>query len=95
MNLDTVFQKRGEVIVRCIAGEILLIPIRNQLADMQKIFSMNSTAEFIWNQLDGKQNLSSIKDRVMLNFAVGEEIAVSDIKEYICQLRDANIIEEV
>ena len=95
MNLDTVFQKKGEVILRRIAGETLLIPIRNQLAEMQKIFSMNSIAEFIWNQLDGKQNLSHIRDRVLLNFAVSEETAASDIKEYICQLREANIIEEV
>jgi len=95
MNLASIYQKKEDVIVRCIAGEILLIPVRSQLADMQKIFSLNTVAEFIWQQLDGKQSLKKIQEEVTANFEVTEKQVITDVQEYIKQLLEANIVEEI
>jgi hypothetical protein len=94
MNLNTIFRKKEEIVTRQIAGETLLIPIRSQLADMQNIFALNPTAEYIWQQLDGKQNLEIIHRGITDNFQVETRQAHSDLEEFISQLLEAGIIEE-
>jgi hypothetical protein len=95
MDLNTVYCKKENMVTRQIAGETLLVPIRSQVADMQNIFALTHTsAEYIWQQLDGKQNLQQIHQGIMDNFQVENQQSLSDLQEFISQLVDAGIIEE-
>ena len=95
MNLNTIYRKKENIVTRRIAGETLLVPIRSQVADMQNIFALtHSTAEYIWQQLDGKQNLQHIHQGIMDNFQVENQQALSDLQEFISRLLEAGIIEE-
>jgi hypothetical protein len=95
MNLNSIYRKKEDIVTRQIAGETLLVPIRSQLADMQNIFALNSTAEFIWNQLDGKQNLEDILEGIGRQFDVEKEQAAPDLRDFITRLKEAGIIEEL
>jgi methyltransferase-like protein len=95
MNLKSIFRKKEDIVTRQIAGETLLVPIRNQVADMQRIFALNPVAEYIWQQLDGKQNLENIHHGILANYEAEDDQAGSDLEEFIAQLLEAGIIEEV
>ncbi len=95
MNLSSIYRKREDIVTRRIAGETILVPIRSNLADMQRLFTLNTAAEYIWQQLDAKRNLKEIHDGILANFEVEKDQADSDIREFISQLMDAAIIEEV
>jgi hypothetical protein len=95
MNLSSIYRKKEDIVTRQIAGETILVPIRSNLADMQRLFTLNTVAEYIWQQLDGKRNLKEIHDGILANFEVENDQADSDIREFISQLMDAAIIEEV
>jgi methyltransferase-like protein len=94
MNLMSVYQKKEDIVTRSIADETLLVPIRSQMADMQRIFALNPAAEFIWQQLDGKQKLENILEGITSNFNVEKVQAESDLQEFILQLIKEGIIEE-
>jgi hypothetical protein len=95
MNLNLIYRKKENIVTRQIAGETMLVPIRSQVADMQNIFALtHSTAEYIWQQLDGKQDLEHIHQGIMDNFQVENQQALSDLQEFISKLLDAGIIEE-
>ena len=95
MNLSSIYQKKEDIVTRRIADETLLVPIRSHLADMQRIFALNRVAEYIWQQLDGKRNLKEIHTGIIANFEVEKDRAGSDIREFISQLIESGIIEEV
>lgn len=88
------FIKAGEIVSRSIAGETILVPVSGKLADMQRIFSLNAVAEFIWKRLDGEKNLSAIRDEIIEYFEVGKEQAESDIREFISELLKEKLITE-
>lgn len=95
MNLNSIYRKKENIVTRRIAGETLLVPIRSQVADMQRIFALNqATADYIWRQLDGKQNLQQIHQGIMDNFQVENQQALSDLGDFISRLLEAGIIEE-
>ena len=89
---ETVYTRADDVIRRQIAGETLLVPIRGELALLDRIFALNPVAAFIWEQLDGRRSVGDIRQGVLEKFEVGPEAAEADIREFIDALRQANLI---
>ena len=96
MTQDTfwkaVYTRADDVIRRQIAGETLLVPIRGELALLDRIFALNPVAAFIWEQLDGRRSAGDIRQGVLAKFEVAPEAAEADIREFIEALRQANLI---
>jgi hypothetical protein len=90
-----VFVKNEEVISRKIAGEAILVPVRGKLADMKRIFMLNPVAEYIWDRIDGKNNIQNIKDNIVSSFDVDRETAEHDIEEFVTALLKENLVTEV
>jgi hypothetical protein len=88
------YRKNEDVIARQIAGETLLVPIRGDLAGIQRIFALDKVAEYIWQQLDAETTLEAIRDGVLANFDVGMEQAEADIERFIAELLEAGLIVE-
>ncbi len=90
-----VFRKRGELVSRDIAGETILVPIKGKLADMQRIFSLNPVASYIWARLDGRRSLAEIVEDVVNGFDVEHTEAENDLREFVGELVKASLIEAV
>lgn len=93
--LRKVFKKKEDFISRTIAGEMILVPLRGTLTDMQKIFSLNPVAGFIWEKLDGRKTLGELRDDILATFDVEVGDANSDIQEFITQLLKEGLIAEL
>ena len=88
-----VFIKNDTIVSRKIGDELFLVPVKGTLADMQKIFTLNPVAEYIWHELDQK-NLHDICNGVVSMFEVEKEQAETDIREFIAELLKADLIGE-
>ena len=89
---DKIFIRNQDIVSRRIAGELFLVPVKGKLADMEKIFTLTTVAEYIWDRLDGQRSLDDIRNDVVARFDVGEEQADSDIREFIAELVEAGLI---
>jgi hypothetical protein len=89
------FRKHEHIVSRAIIGETLLVPISGQLADMQHIFTLNPVADYVWNHLDGETSTGDIRDGILSEFDVEQNEAVLDLIEFLDELRNAELIEEV
>jgi hypothetical protein len=85
---------RKEIVFREIAGETILVPISGKLANLQKIYSLNPVAEYIWKQLDGKRTLQEISDNIQSVFEVKKEQVDEDIQEFIAELLKEDLITQ-
>ncbi len=89
-----VFKKDERIVTRGVAGETILVPLRGKLAELQRIFSLNPVAEYIWQELDGKRSVEEIRDDVLANFAVEKEQADREIDLFVKELLEAGLIKE-
>ena len=55
-----VYRKVEGVIHRVIGDEHVLIPIRQNLGDLQNVFALNDTAAFIFDQVDGVRDSTQV-----------------------------------
>src|SRR5512146_1781171 len=81
-RLTEIYRKQEGVISRKIAGEVLLVPVMGDLADMQKIFSLGPVAESIWEKIDGEKTVRQITEEIVETFAIGKDEAEADLLEF-------------
>ena len=86
--------KNEDIVSRRIADELIIVPIRGKLADMQRIFALNPVAEYIWQALDDHRRLGDIRDHILSHYEIGKEQAEADILNFIDELRAADLIRE-
>jgi hypothetical protein len=90
-----VYKKNDAVISRKIAGEMILVPIRGNLADMRRIFTLNPVAEYIWDRVDGEKSIQNIGRGIVSAFDVTPESAERDLEEFVSALLKEQLIAEV
>ena len=95
MNLVQKFRKKETIASRTIAAESFLVPVCGKPADMENIFVLNPLADFIWQRLDGRQTLAAILAAIVDNFAVESKQARIDMTDFIRQMLENALIEEV
>ena len=88
-----VYVRAEGVILRSIAGEALLVPIRKDLADMREVFTLNPIGVVIWQLLDGFLPLSGLLSAVLERYEVAEEQASADLVSFMEQLSARGLIE--
>ena len=68
-----------DFILRQIAGENILVPCGEAAKKINGLINLNSTAAFIWKNLDEVKDLDELAARVMAEFEVDEETAKRDV----------------
>ncbi len=93
MNLSsTIYSKNPDIVFRKIAGEIILVPIRNNVANLESIYTLNPVACRIWELIDGCKNNKQVKDAIIEEFAVQSDIAEKDLNEFLLQAEELRLI---
>ena len=92
--LDKVYSKSDSIVFRKIADEFILVPIRQNVGDLESIYTLNETAARIWELIDGKIEVGKIKEKIVEEFEVTPEEAEKDIMEHLQQLEGIKAITE-
>lgn len=88
-----IYKKKKGLVTREIAGETLIVPLHGNLADMQRIFTLDSVAAFIWEHLDGEKSIDQICADVEAGFETGDRDVPADARHFIGELLEAGLIE--
>ncbi len=83
---NQIYRKDPSIVARQIAGEMLLVPIRQNVGDLESIYLLNETALFAWNHFDGSATLADIRTHLTQEFAVDEQQAGQDLLELVANL---------
>ena len=95
--LEKCYQKDPGTPSREIAEEIILVPIRRKLADVNAIYLLQDQVSLrIWELIDGQKKVKEIIELIGKEFEVNLEQAQIDILEFFSQLEKiGGIIKEV
>lgn len=88
-------RRDSSIVTREIAGETILVPIRQNVGDLESIYTLNETASRIWALIDGRRTLGDIRDEMVAEFDVDEAEAEQDLLELVEQLQAAGALEMV
>lgn len=90
---NDIYQKSETVVTRQVADEVILVPIKGEVASMKRIFALdNPVAQYIWEKIDGRRNMHQLLETVLDVFAVEEAALRDDLAEFIAGLRASELI---
>ncbi|MDO8526870.1 MAG: PqqD family protein [Deltaproteobacteria bacterium] len=90
-----IYQKHSNMVSRRIMDEVILVPISRNAADMQNIYSLNSTGARVWDLLDGKNSAEQILQTLVEEHEVDAQTVRSDFDSLMADLREIGAVEEI
>lgn len=94
-DLNTILSHAPSIVTRKTGNEYVLVPVTNNIADMDSVYTLNETGAFIWEHIDGKRSLSEITDLLVQEYEIEYEIAKDDIISFVENMKAFLIVSEM
>lgn len=88
MDKTVIFSKLSSVVSRQVGDECIIIPLSNNIVDMDKVITLNDTAAFLWRQIDGKQTIFDIIKNLIEEYDIDESVATHDVIAFINDMQE-------
>lgn len=82
-GLKSIPARSSSIVTRKTGNEYVLVPITNNIADMNSVFTLNETGAFIWEQIDGRRNVEEIIAELTKEYDIDKQNAESDVFTFI------------
>ena len=83
---------KKELIMREIAGDIILVPVGKAVYDSNGLFALNEVGAFIWKLLPNVHTEEELCSAVLVQYDVSAETAKQDVHEFLQKLQEMEII---
>ena len=87
-----IYRQDDSIVSRRIEDEVILVPIRQNVADLESIYTLNEVGAYLWEQMDGRRTTAEILALTVEEFEVSEEEAQKDLTDFIQQLSSIGAI---
>lgn len=91
--VNRVCQKDPDIVSRKIADEVILVPIRQNVEDLESIYTLKEVGARIWELIDGKRKIYQIRDTILEEFDVTPQKIEKDLTKYIKELEKIGAIK--
>ncbi len=93
VNLKSVPSRSSSVVTRKTGSEYVLVPVTNNIADMNSVYTLNETGAFLWELIDGENNIEDMIEALIREYDIDEETATADVFEFINEMNKYLIIK--
>jgi hypothetical protein len=96
IGMDSVLAPSGDIVVREIDGEIIIIPLFAGIGDMEQgLFALNGTAKAIWQRLDGRTNLRAVSTSLAQEYDAPQAEIERDVFGLVSELAQRRMLVDV
>ena len=92
---EKVYAQAGDVICRQVGHESILVPIRNNVGNLDYIYTLSPVAARIWSLIDGKRAIDDIIETICGEYDVTREQAAADVAELVSDLENVSLLLQV
>src|ERR1700675_1763880 len=89
------FIRNRDVVSRQIEGELIIVPIRRGVGDLNSLYTLNPVGSVLWDFLTEGHTLAEMIQRVCDEFEVTGNQAQSDIQEFLGSLLEEKLVQSL
>ena len=90
---ETQIKRKDNYIFRKIVKEMVLVPVKQDVAEMEYIFTLNEVGAYIWDKLSQATTVAKVEQAVVAAFDVDPAVAEEDIHLFLEELEALNALE--
>ena len=80
------YRRNSDFIFRKIIDETILVPIHQDVNDMDSIYAMNEVASFIWEFLEKPGTYQDMEIALLKEYDAPQELISSDLERFLDEL---------
>jgi hypothetical protein len=92
-GLKSILSHSASIVTRKTGNEYVLVPITNNIADMNSVYTLNETGAYIWELIDGVKNVEEIIAALTEEYDIDKQNAQADVFTFIDTMSKYLIIQ--
>jgi methyltransferase-like protein len=92
-GLKSILSHSASIVTRKTGNEYVLVPITNNIADMNSVYTLNETGAYIWDQIDGEKSVEEIITALTEEYDIDYQNAEADVFSFINTMSKYLIIQ--
>jgi hypothetical protein len=89
------YKRNQDVVSRKIEGELVIVPIRSGVGDLNSLYTLNPVGCVLWDYMDDERTLPEMVKRVCDEFEVTAAQAQTDIEIFLESLVAEDLVQAV
>lgn len=95
LSLDARFIRNQDVVSRKIEGELIIVPIRSGVGDLNSLYTLNPVGSVLWDFMTEGHTVEEMVQRICDEFEVTTTQAEQDIEAFLNSLVEENLVQAV
>jgi hypothetical protein len=89
---DVRFVRNQDLVSRKIEGELIIVPIRRGVGDLNSLYTLNPVGCVLWDFMTEGHTVSEMVDRVCDEFEVTQAQAQADIEAFLDSMLEEKLV---
>jgi hypothetical protein len=89
------YERNHDVVSRKIEGELIIVPIRSGVGDLNSLYTLNPVGSVLWDFMDQGHTIQEMVQRICDEFEVTAAQAQQDIEAFLDSLMTEQLIQSV
>jgi hypothetical protein len=85
--ISAIYQEKNHFVCRQTGDELLLIPLKDNVADFNQYLTLNEVGAFIWENLEEGDDESILVSKICAEFEANEGEVMDDLGAFLEKLR--------
>lgn len=82
LQMNNTYSKKTECVIKEVGKEHILVPITDNIAEMNTMYNLNEMGAFIWNLIDGELSNYEIAEKIIEEYEIDIETAKKDVDNF-------------
>lgn len=95
MIIEKRYERNPDFIYRRIVDESVLVPIHQDVADMNCIYTLNGLGAFLWEKLAEPASRAELQSAVLAEYDADLEVLESDLEKFLAEMTSIGALREV
>lgn len=89
------FVRNPDFIFRKIVEETILVPVYQDVADMEAIYSLNELGAFLWEHLEEPLAKDELEEHILADFDVDQDTVKHDLAQFLQDMEEIGAVMKV
>jgi len=87
------FVRNREVVTRQIEGELVIVPIRSGVGNLNSLYTLNQVGALLWDFMNESHTIREMVSRVCGEFEVTASQAQCDIQNFLAAMLEEKLVQ--
>jgi hypothetical protein len=92
---ETHYERNPDFIFRKVVEECILVPIHQDVADMDSIYTLNEVGAFIWEHLDQLQTQAELQAAMLEEYEADPAVLIADLERFLAEMTTIGALRKV